>query len=47
MDCNVICGNVGCLGLGAVRFGCIGEMLSCVVVAIVSTSSSFTTCDAI
>ena len=45
MDCNVTCGNVGLLGLGVVRFGCIGELLCCVVVAIFSTISSFTICD--
>ena len=42
MDCNVTCGKSGFLGLGVVRFGCIGEILCCVVVAIVSTISSFT-----
>ena len=47
MVCNVTCGNVGFLGLDVVRFGCIGEMLCCVFVAIVSTISSFTTCHAI
>ena len=45
MDCNVTCGSVGFFGLGIVRYGCIGEILCCVVVAIVSTTSSFTHCD--
>ena len=39
MDCNVTCGNVGFWGLGVVSFGCIGEILSCVVFTIVSTIS--------
>ena len=41
VDCNVTCGHVGFLGLGVVRFGCIGEIICCVVVVTVSTSSSF------
>ena len=45
MDINVTCGNVGLLGLGVVRLGCIGELLCCVVLAIVSSISSFTICD--
>ena len=45
MDCSVTCGNVAFLGLGFVRFGCIGETLCCVVVTIVSTISSITKCD--
>ena len=40
-DCNVTCGKVGFLGLGVVRFGCIGEILCCFVVTTVVTSSSF------
>ena len=47
MDCNVTCGNIGFLGLGVVTFGCIGEILCCVVVTIVSTISSFTKCDGV
>ena len=31
MDCNVTCVNIGFLGLGVVRFGCIGEILCCLV----------------
>ena len=41
VDCNVFCCIFGFLGLGVVRFGCIDEILCCVVVAIVSTISSF------
>ena len=47
VDCNVTCGNVEVLGLGVVRFGFIGEILCCVVVTIVSTTSSFTKCDGV
>ena len=47
MVCNVTCGKSGFLGLGVVRFGCIGEILFCVVVAIVSIISPFTKCDGV
>ena len=47
VDCNVTCGNVGFLGLGVVRFGCIGEIICCVVVVTVSTTSSFEECDGV
>ena len=47
VDCNVTCGNVGSLGFGVVRFGCIGEIICCVVVTIVSTISSFIICDGV
>ena len=36
VECNVTCGNVGFLGLGNVRFGCIGEIFCCFVVVTVS-----------
>ena len=37
----VTCGKIGFLGLGFARFGCIGEILSCVLVITVVTTSSF------
>ena len=46
VDCNVTC-NIGFLSLGAVRFECIGEMLCCVVVNTVVTTSSFVKCDGV
>ena len=46
VDRNVTCGNVGFLGLGVVRFGCIGEIICCVVVTVVTTSS-FAKCDGV
>ena len=47
MDCNVTFSNVRFLGLRVVRFGCVGEILCCVVVNVVSTISSFTKCDGV
>ena len=47
VDCNVTCSNVGFLGLGVVRFGCICELLCCVVVTIVSTFFSITKCEGV
>ena len=47
LDCKVTDGKIGFLGLGVVRFGCISEILCCVVVAIVSTISSFAKCDGV
>ena len=35
------------LGLGVVRFGCIGEILCCVVVITAVTTSSFAKCDGV
>ena len=46
-DCNVTCGKVGFLGLGVVRFDCIGEMLCCVVVITVVTTSLFVKSDGV
>ena len=40
VDCNVTCGKLGFLGLGIVRFGCIGEIICCVVFTVSAVSSS-------
>ena len=39
VDCNVTCGKEG--------FVCLGEMLCCVVVFTVVTTSSFAKCDSV
>ena len=35
VDCKVTCGSVLFVFFGVVRFGCIGEILCCVVVTVV------------
>ena len=46
VDCKVTCANeVFCI-FGVVKFGCIGEILFCVVV-VVWTISSFMKCDGV
>ena len=47
MDCNITCCNIGFLGLGVVRFGCIGEILCFVVVTIVSNIISLMKSDGV
>ena len=47
IDCNVICGDVALLFFDVVKFGCIGEILCCVVVTVVWTISSFMKCDGV
>ena len=47
VDCNATCRNVRFLGLGVVRFGCIGEIFCCMLVTIVSITSSFMKCDGV
>ena len=47
VECNVICGDGSLLFCGVVKFGCIGEILCCVVVTVVCTISSFMNCDGI
>ena len=47
VDCNVTCGKVGFLGLGVVRFECIGEILYCVFFFFVVTTSSFAKSDSV
>ena len=47
VDCKVTCGSVVFLFLGVVRFGCIDEILCCVVVTVVWTISSFMKCDGV
>ena len=45
VDCKVTCVSDVFVFLGVVSFGCIGEILCCVVVAVVCTVSSFMKCD--
>ena len=47
VDCKVTCVSNVFVFLGVVRLGCIGEILSCVVVAVVWTISSFMKCDGV
>ena len=47
VDCNVTCVSNVFVFLGVVRLGCIGEILCCVVVAVVWTISSIMNCDGV